>query len=191
MKRKLGNNYPATTEICKERFDPKRRGERIEIAFMHKAAGLGFRVAKPYGESDRYDVIVDSGSRLWRVQVKCTSLFYRRGYSVLVTSNPRRRYTAAEIDLLAVYIVPKDIWYVLPVEALTTSSRLQFYPMGCRKNAGLYEKYREAWDLLGGPREPALCGVGRRVAESAVLLVKEKQIARRSAPRNDKGFSAE
>jgi hypothetical protein len=180
MKHKSGKNHPIAIEISKERFDPKRRGERIEIAFMHKAAGLGFRVAKPYGESDRYDVIVDSGPRLWRVQVKCTSRFYRRGYSVRATGHPRRPYTAAEIDLLVVYIVPKDIWYVLPVEALTGSSRLQFYPMGCRKNAGRYEKYREAWGILGGP---AAAGS----EESAVLLAKEKQIPRRSAPRNDKG----
>jgi hypothetical protein len=35
---------------------------------LHKAAALGFGVAKPYGDSERYDFILDSGERLWRVQ---------------------------------------------------------------------------------------------------------------------------
>ncbi len=48
----------------------KRRGEMAEAAFLHKASRLGFGVAKPWGDSDPYDLIVDSGRRLWRVQVK-------------------------------------------------------------------------------------------------------------------------
>src|SRR5947209_3330027 len=33
----------------------KRRGELAELAFVYKAASLGFGVAKPYGDSERYD----------------------------------------------------------------------------------------------------------------------------------------
>jgi len=44
----------------------------VELGFMHKSASLGFEVAKPYGDSCRYDFILDSGERLWRVQVKST-----------------------------------------------------------------------------------------------------------------------
>jgi len=38
----------------------KRLGELAEIAFALKAYKLGFGVSKPYGDSERYDVIVDS-----------------------------------------------------------------------------------------------------------------------------------
>ena len=38
----------------------KRRGELAELAFTLKAASLGFGVAKPYGDSERYDFILDS-----------------------------------------------------------------------------------------------------------------------------------
>jgi PD-(D/E)XK endonuclease len=48
----------------------KQRGEMAEAAFLAKAAALGFRVAKPWGESSRYDLVVDNGKRLIRVQVK-------------------------------------------------------------------------------------------------------------------------
>jgi hypothetical protein len=48
----------------------KRRGEIVEIAFLHTVTNMGFAVTQPYGDSEAYDFIVDSGSRLWRVQVK-------------------------------------------------------------------------------------------------------------------------
>jgi hypothetical protein len=38
----------------------KRRGELAELAFVLKAANLGFGVARPYANSERYDFIVDS-----------------------------------------------------------------------------------------------------------------------------------
>jgi hypothetical protein len=38
----------------------KRRGELAELAFVLKAANLGFGVARPYGDSERYDVILDT-----------------------------------------------------------------------------------------------------------------------------------
>jgi PD-(D/E)XK endonuclease len=45
----------------------KRRGELSELAFTFKAARMGFGVAKPYGDSERYDFILDAGQGLWRV----------------------------------------------------------------------------------------------------------------------------
>jgi len=47
----------------------KQRGELAEMGFMFKAAGLGFGVAKPWGDSERYDFILDNGHRLLRVQI--------------------------------------------------------------------------------------------------------------------------
>ena len=38
----------------------KRRGEIAEAAFLQKAASLGFSVSKPWGESDRYDFILET-----------------------------------------------------------------------------------------------------------------------------------
>ena len=44
--------------------------EMAEAAFVAKAVSLGLCVSKPWGESQRYDLIVDNGRRLLRVQVK-------------------------------------------------------------------------------------------------------------------------
>jgi PD-(D/E)XK endonuclease len=59
---------PATNQ--RHALPPKRRGEIAELAFMQKAVSLGFGVAKPWGDSDRYDYILDAGRRFWRVQVE-------------------------------------------------------------------------------------------------------------------------
>jgi hypothetical protein len=54
-------------------------------------------------------------------------------------------YRPEEIDFLVAWVVPEDAWYV--VLALAPSKHLWLYPRG--EHAGQYEKYREAWALLG------------------------------------------
>src|SRR5580700_12248241 len=51
----------------------KKLGEAVEAAFLAKATMLGFPVLKPWGDSRPYDFAVESGRRLWRVQVKCAT----------------------------------------------------------------------------------------------------------------------
>jgi hypothetical protein len=41
-------------------LNTKRRGELAELAFTLKAASLGFGVSRPFGDSERYDAIVDA-----------------------------------------------------------------------------------------------------------------------------------
>jgi PD-(D/E)XK endonuclease len=130
----------------------KQRGELAEIRFMLKAAGLGFGVAKPWGDSERYDFILDSGKRRWRVQVKSTYVARTHGYMVHAQGRfggNNKGYTAEQIDMLVAYIVAEDAWYVIPVEAFAPRTMLALYPSGCKKrNSGRYEKYRDAWDLM-------------------------------------------
>src|SRR5205823_10292871 len=63
----------------------KRCGERSEAAFLHKASELGFGVAKPWGDSERYDFILDNGRHLLRVQVKATDCLRARAYETRAT----------------------------------------------------------------------------------------------------------
>jgi hypothetical protein len=139
------------------RANPKRTGELSEAAFLLKATSSGFRVAKPWGDSERYDFIVNSGERLWRVQVKSTAVVHARGYEVQplysvyrgASGRSKAEYTADEIDVLAVHIRPCDVWYVIPVEALALAKNLRFYPdIVC--TCARWESYREAWGLMGG-----------------------------------------
>ena len=134
------------------RRNPKRAGELAEAAFLLKAQSLGFRVLRPWGDSERYDFVLDSGGRLWRVQLKSTSVIHARGYEVQpiygVYGKGKSVYTADDIDVLVVWIAPLDVSYVLPIQAISLEKNLRFYPdIKCK--CARWESYREAWKLMG------------------------------------------
>ncbi len=122
----------------------KRRGEIVEAEFLAKVARLGFRVSKPWGDSDRYDFVVEAGSGLWRVQVKSTTCRRGKKYCLALASNGEP-YKAEEIDFLVVYVEPEKLWYVLPIEIVASLMGLGLYP-GLRRSK--FDRYREAWCLL-------------------------------------------
>jgi PD-(D/E)XK endonuclease len=130
---------------------PKRRGEEGELAFMRRAIAEGFAIAKPWGDSERYDFILDNGIRLWRVQVRSTDREVHKGFAVHAYSKagPKlMQLTAREVDVIAAYLIPKDIWYIVPIEACT-GKNLWFFPDGRKRSR--FEKFREAWDHLRPP----------------------------------------
>ena len=135
------------------RKNTKVTGERSEAAFLHKAANLEFGIAKPWGDSRRYDFILDYGDCLHRVQVKCTESIRARAYETRATysqGSGRAVYTKKDIDFIAAHVVPLDIWYIIPVEVCTPAPMLRFYPHRKAKKMRL-EQYREAWHLLQSP----------------------------------------
>ena len=162
---------PARTEAR----NTKRTGELSEAAFLHKAVSLGFKVTKPWGDSERYDFVLDSGQRLWRVQIKCTAAERAGGYHIqpihFVYGKSKVVYTVDDIDVLAAHIVPLDLWYVVPVQALAQGTSLRLYPDdGCK--TARFEKYREAWDLFRGDdaTEPAAAVQNLDPADDSIPL---------------------
>ena len=142
---------PKPAKIQPTRRNPKRTGELSEAAFMLKARTLGFNPAKPWGDSERYDFILDTGPRLWRVQLKCTEVLRARGYDVQpiysIYGKGKITYTADDIDVLIAHILPLDTWYVIPIAAIAHSTSLRLYPsIPCK--CARWETYREAWHLL-------------------------------------------
>ena len=123
----------------------KWAGEQAEAAFLNKATSLGLNVAKPWGDSERYDFIVDSGRRLLRVQVKSTQYVAPERFGFVINMACRTEpYTVEEIDFVAAYLVPLNLWYVIPIKACLNRSNLLFYPES-KNLRGHFEKYREAW----------------------------------------------
>ena len=139
---------PTASNIIAEIFAAadtrKWAGEQAEAAFLHKATSLGLSVLKPWGDSERYDFAIGAGKRLWRVQVKSTRYVAEKRFSI-TARGCTAAYTADEIDILAAYIVPLDLWYIIPAKAFAPSKCLHFYP----GKGGQYEKYQEAWWRLG------------------------------------------
>ena len=132
-------------------------GELAELAFHHRARDMGFGVTKPYGNHESYDFVVDSGNRLWRVQVKCSASFRHGGYHLKAHhfthgQGPKREYTPKQIDILAAYILPARAWYIIPIRAFSPCTSLTLYPHKPGHN-GKYEHFREAWFLMACRRD--------------------------------------
>ena len=143
-------------EFKTQRFDiqaigldtQKRHGEVAEARFLAKASSMGFGVAKPWGD-ERYDLILDSGHCLWRVQVKSTRRLASRGYSVMIATSTVAQYDETEIDFLVAYITVEDVCYVIPVKMLKGRKSLRFWPHGRGKSK--WEKFREGWCQMACP----------------------------------------
>lgn len=130
---------------------PKERGEWAELRFMARAAEEGFRVSKPWGDSARYDFAVERNGRFLRIQVKSTTSRMRDGYRCLLQvpqsrKQPKALYTAEQIDFFAAYVIPEDVWYILPAEVgVKMRGRAWLFPSSPGHK---YECYKEAWHLL-------------------------------------------
>jgi hypothetical protein len=131
---------------------PKRRGEAAELAFMNKAIAQGFSIAKPWGDSERYDFILDNGRRLWRVQVRSTEYEWHSRFKIHADIKIKGQMvplTSRDVDIIAAYIVPRNIWYIVPIEEATTK-HLWLNPGNSISDAR-WEEFREAWDHLRSP----------------------------------------
>ena len=98
------------------------KGAIAEAAIYKAAVELGFHVLHPAVEGRRYDLVIDTGPKLIRVQCKwaplhgsaivvhiATCRYTPRGYV-------RSTYSADEIDGIGVYCQEIDRCYYLPIE---------------------------------------------------------------------------
>jgi hypothetical protein len=148
----------------------KRVGEMIEAAFLAKVCKLRIPVCKPWGDSERYDFVVDWGKGFWSVQVKGASTQEGLIYTVSA-GRTGKVFTKDDMDFVVVHIVPLDLWYVVPVEIAEGSSSLWFNPRSTRSR---FEKYREAWCLLD-------CGLKERGREDIPRQCRSEEVKVRCA----------
>jgi|SRR5580700_11169061 hypothetical protein len=135
------------------RLTPKQLGEIAEAEFIARGVELRFVVAKPWGDSESYDYILNArrSFNFWRVQVKSAHVAGEDGtYSFRAHDHAQRSYSAKDIDALVAYARPERAWYVFPVRVVERLKGLKLYPVS-RKKRSKYEKYREAWEVLRKP----------------------------------------
>lgn len=124
----------------------KQRGEWAELCFMARATDRGFNVSRPHGDSASYDVGVEDNGRFMRIQVKST-MFRRKGsFTCNIVGPKRQRYASGKLDFFAVYLVPIDVWYIIPFEIVESNLSLNLTP---RKGHKFFQ-YMEGWNLLRG-----------------------------------------
>jgi hypothetical protein len=125
----------------------KRRGEWAELVFAMRAIERGMHLARPWGESSGYDFTVGQGARIVRVQVKST-IFKEgaEGYSCTLKDS-KGPYKKNSFDFVAAYVIPEDVWFILPEKKIRGMWSVGLYP---KLESAKYREYQEAWHLLRG-----------------------------------------
>jgi prevent-host-death family protein len=103
-------------------MDANQKGAIAEMKIAIAAIELGIPVLKPMTERGRYDLGLEIGGRILRVQCKWGALDEAEAvitvnlqtYSLTFSGHRRASYTEEEIDLLAVYCGGLDRCYLLP-----------------------------------------------------------------------------
>lgn len=96
------------------------RGNISEAVLLQEYLKAGLIVSVPFGSGAPYDLVVDAGSRPYKIQVKTG--WYRKGCIIFrghrrvreATPYKARAYTENEVDFFAVYYPPNDSIYVVP-----------------------------------------------------------------------------
>jgi prevent-host-death family protein len=104
--------------------EPNLKGALAEAKIAAQAIELGIPVLRPVAEHGRYDLALEIGGHLLRVQCKWGRLI--RGGSVISVNLQGSRhtpsgyvrtvYSAAELDFVAVYCGDLDRCYLVPIE---------------------------------------------------------------------------
>ena len=147
----------------------KQQGEWAELLFMARAAEQGLAIARPWGDSSPYDVVIASqakpGTRpdFLRIQVKSTRCKHHNGYKCHIASNGAA-YHPDQLDFIAAYIIPADVWFIIPFAATQriAGGRGRRAPhihgwqlellLTPHRRTSKYGEYEEAWHLLRNKR---------------------------------------
>ena len=116
------------------KFNHKEMGERSEAIIIGRLVYSGYTVLKPYGENQRYDLVIEDADRnFWRVQCKTAWLSKDRN-SVLFNAcsnhyaytwqkeTMTRRHYRGDVEYFAVYSPDIDKVYFIPVNNVGIST---------------------------------------------------------------------
>jgi hypothetical protein len=107
------------------------KGATAELAIAYHAARLGIVALRPMVEGRRYDLVLDTGARLWRVQCKWGRV--RNGVVVVTTGSCRHTprgyvkttYSGSEVDGIGVCCLERDECYFVPIADAEGKSALR------------------------------------------------------------------
>jgi hypothetical protein len=111
------------------------KGNSSEAVVLAAYTRAGFLVSIPFGSGGAYDLIVDTGARLLRVQIKTGwhskgCLLYKGRRRIRDSrQNGMRRYRIDEVDFFAVYDPQSDKIYAVPSTAMAVEGCLRLDPV--------------------------------------------------------------
>jgi hypothetical protein len=109
---------------------PKAIGDRTTLVVMLALERAGYRLLVPFGENTRYDLVIDDGATLARVQCKTGRL--RDGavrfavcstYGHHMRPGSARRHYHGQVDYFAIYCPETSGVYLVPIGDLPISAK--------------------------------------------------------------------
>lgn len=115
-----------------ELFNEKQiKGITTELRCMLKFIELGYVVSVPYGNNSRYDLLVDTGKKILKIQCKTASKNENGSYTVqtcnkvsTTTKRLTKHYTEDEIDFISTIIEGQLL--LIPVDFIKNSTQRIF-----------------------------------------------------------------
>lgn len=118
-------------------MDSKQIGNLTELQCITRFYELGFTVSVPYGDSEKYDFILDVNGNLYRLQVKHANLHFNSNRQIdFITLDTTwqsgytkgknwkyHKYTENEIDYFVTHYDGKN--YLIPVAECSTMKTLR------------------------------------------------------------------
>jgi PD-(D/E)XK endonuclease len=100
-------------------------GDRTTLAVMLALRELGYAISVPFGENTRYDLVIDDGTRLHRVQCKtgrltngCVEFRTSSSYAHHPNPKPTQRHYRGQVDCFAVFCRQIGEIYLIPIDGL-------------------------------------------------------------------------
>ena len=126
----------------------KDLGNYAELRFTLAAFEKGFSILRPFSDSRPYDFVLEKQGRFIRVQVKsCSIPLNEKGHFPVGVAygggKVKKKYTIEECDAVAVYLKSLDIFYMIPIQFITTV-KLNLYPL---REDSPYIEFKNNWNI--------------------------------------------
>ena len=101
-----------------------KTGILTELEVQHHMSKLGAMISIPYGDCARYDQIWDINGKLYRFQVKTSSMLEDESGITFSGKNTAGKYTNDQIDGIATFYDGKC--YYVPIDECSNEIKLRF-----------------------------------------------------------------
>jgi len=115
-------------------------GRATQARFLLDAHLHGLEVSIPFDALPGYDVVVDTGVRLWRIQVKGATMSSKGVYSICVRRAGKK--SVPNFDVCAVWLSRENRWVFLP-RSIRRRTMIHLTPHGKFSHRG-WEIFRKS-----------------------------------------------
>lgn len=138
-------------------MDTKQKGDIAEQAVVLQALRQGWGVLKPIGDRLPYDLVIDIGGFLVKIQVKYAWFDLKRNNYIVDTRRTktnrrqmlRENYKLGDFDFAIVFIEDLNVFYVFPCEVfINYGSEIHLVEADKRQRKPRSAVFRNAWELI-------------------------------------------